>query len=94
MCKILLQAWHAKFLQEPNVWEESPDRVLLQLPSDCVDHQLLCYNITATNGVQTVIVEGCIDNSEWHFLCRNKYIINNIIIISFVIAYYRQQQST
>jgi hypothetical protein len=52
--------------------EESPDRVLLQLPSDSIDHQSLCYSITATNGVQTVIVEdcNCIDNviSEYHFL--------------------------
>ena len=44
--------------------EESPNQVLLQLPSDSMDYQSLCYNITATNGVQTVIVEGCIDDSE------------------------------
>ena len=41
---------------------ESPNRVLLQLPSDSMEYQSLCYNITATNGVQTVIVEGYIDS--------------------------------
>lgn len=48
--------------------EESPGIVLLKLtPKPPINGQTLCYSIIATNGVQTIIVEGHIDNSECQF---------------------------